>query len=241
MKYFQKAGPSPSEQLSDPIGDVSDPDVSDCNEGEGDPDESGCDEGESSIQPPAKRHHVMNCRDVADYVGSTISVSDSDKYQLRVNHFKPTSDFKFPKSANGRSFQFRWLHLYPWLAYSKQKNGGFCIPCVLFATRASRHQSDPGVLVQRPLTQFSKALELLRKHSTKEHHKIAVVRSDEFLQVMNHQQPTIQHRINQAVADRVSSNRQILACIVKTIVICGRQNFAIRGHQLIWRETETTR
>ena len=42
----------------------------------------------------------------------------------------------FPKSAIGRalSFQYRWLLLHPWLAYSEKENDGFCTPCVLFAT-----------------------------------------------------------------------------------------------------------
>ena len=48
---------------------------------------------------------------------------------------------------------------------------------------------------------------------------------------MENQQPSIQQRINQEMADRVSSNRQKLASILKVIVLCGQQNIAIRGHR----------
>ena len=123
---------------------------------------------------------------------------------MLTGHFKPSQDYSFPKSANGRSFQHRWLERFPWLVYSKQENGGICLPCA----------SNPGVLVSRPLTTFAKALELL---ADQEHHKAAVVRADEFMRTMTSQQPSIQTRINKALADRISLNRQKLASIMKTI------------------------
>ena len=111
--------------------------------------------------------------------------------------------------------------------YSRQENGGFCLPCVLFGYRGS----DPGVLVSRPLTTFGKALESLHKHADKCHHKTAVIRSEEFLKTMTHQQPDIQCCLNQAMASRISLNHQKLHSIFKTIVFCGRQNIALRGHR----------
>ena len=83
--------------------------------------------------------------------------------------------------------------------------------------------------MQHPLTKFSKALEL-RKHSTKVHHKTALVRSEEFVHVMRSEQPNIKQRIDQAVADNVSSNREMLTSIVNTIMLCCRQNIALHGN-----------
>ena len=37
--------------------------------------------------------------------------------------------------------------------------------------------------------------------------------------------------MNQAMADRVASNRQKLASILKVIVLCERQNIALHGHR----------
>ena len=117
--------------------------------------------------------------------------------------------------------------MYPWLVYSKQENGGYCLPCALFAI-SGYHGSSPGVLVSPLLTAFNKALEVLRKHADKNHHKLAIVRADEFKKTMTNQQPS---RLNQALAERVAINRQKLASIIRTVILCGRQNFALRGHR----------
>ena len=85
--------------------------------------------------------------------------------------------------------------------------------------------------MRRPLTSFAKALESFRKHAATTHHKLAIVRADDFKKVMENQQLAIQQRINQAMADRVPADRQKLASILKVIVLCGRQNIALRGHR----------
>ena len=107
----------------------------------------------------------------------------------------------------------------------------------LFAT-SGHHGSDPGILVRRPLASFSKALEVLSKHTTKKYHKATVVRADEFMQVMRNEQPDIHSRMSQDLADRIALNRQKLVSIVKTIVFCGRQNVALRGHHDNISDTE---
>ena len=181
--------------------------------------------------PPAKQPSLLpaQCDNVASFIGARIS--SGERYHLLTNHFKPGPKYTFPKSfTSGRSFQHKWLRQYPWLVYSKRENGGFCLPCVLFSTTGYRG-SDPGVLVSRSLTTFNKALEVLRKHTDKSYHKDAVVKADEFLKVMTHKQPHIQCRLDQARADRIALNRQKLASIFQTILLCGRQNIPLRGHQ----------
>ena len=58
------------------------------------------------------------------------------------------------------------------------------------------------MLVKHPLTQFSKALELLEKLTAKEYQKIAVVRAEKFLQVMKGQWYNIYQHLDQAVSDQ---------------------------------------
>ena len=112
---------------------------------------------ESSGPPVAKRHALAtsDCTEIASFVDCT-HLSSESKYNLVSNHFKPSADFAFPKSTNGRAFEHQWLVQFPCLVYSKQENGGFCLPCVLFASSGYRG-TDPGVLVNRPLTAFTKA------------------------------------------------------------------------------------
>ena len=91
-------------------------------------------------------------------------LTSNEKYQLLTNHFMPEVGYNFPRGVNSRTFQHKWLRDYqPWLVYSIQENGGYCLPCFLFATKY--RGSEPGVLVRRPLTNFNKALEILNKHT----------------------------------------------------------------------------
>ena len=187
------------------------------------------DDTETDIPPPKRPSLDPEITDVASFVWQSSSCSHT-KYNLLVNHFKPMFNYPFPMSNHGRAFQYSWLTQFPWLAYSKLENGGYCLPCVLFAT-TSYQGSSPNVLVSRPLTASKKSLEILRNHGKKNYHKQAVLGRDEFLRVMEHRQPGIQSQIHQAMADRIASNREKLASIFKTIEFCGRQNISLRGHR----------
>ena len=55
--------------------------------------------------------------------------------------------------------------------------------------------------------------------------------SEDFRKITLHQQPDIRSRLSQAMADQIALNQQKLASILKTIVFCGRQDIALRGHR----------
>ena len=54
---------------------------------------------------------------------------------------------------------------------------------------------------------------------------------EDFLKVMANKQPSIRRRLSEATAQQIAINRQKLHSIVETIVLCGWQNIALRGHQ----------
>ena len=89
---------------------------------------------------------------------SCSTVTDDDKYSLIVNHYTPSATAVFPSNNDGRRFQFAWIARFQWLRYSKHGNGGYCLPCVLFARSVG---ADLGILVTKPLINFRKALEIL--------------------------------------------------------------------------------
>ena len=74
---------------------------------------------------------------------------------------------------------------------------------------------------------------MLRNHASKDHHryKAAIVKAEEFKRSTSGQQPDVQQRLSKALADWITSNCQTLSSIMKTIVLCGRQNIALRGHR----------
>lgn len=141
------------------------------------------------VEPPLKQPRIESSpssHDLARYTGNRISLSDAERYELLVNPFRSSDHYKFPKSTSGRALSFQ----HPWLAYSEEKNRGFCTCCVLFAT-LGWCESDPGILVRHPLISFSKALEVLSKNATKEYHKMALFQADRFMGVMQKQQLNI--------------------------------------------------
>ena len=87
-----------------------------------------------------------------------------------------------------------------------------------------------GVLVSTPLTNFKKATDELKAHDKKASQLDAVTSADLFLKVMSGKQPPVYQQTNIALANRVPGNKKRLIPIVKTILLCGRQTFALRGH-----------
>ena len=107
-------------------------------------------------------------------------------------------------------------------------NGGFCVPCMLFVIGSD--DIDLGVLVSTPLTNFKKATDELKAHDKKASHLDAVTSVDLFLKVMSGKQPPVYQQTNIALANRVAASKKRLVPLVKTILLCGRLTFALRGH-----------
>ena len=57
-------------------------------------------------------------------------LSNGEKGRLMKNVFVTKSNFVFPITKI--HFCYKWLGLYPWLAYSQVRDGAYCIFCVLF-------------------------------------------------------------------------------------------------------------
>ena len=92
---------------------------------------------------------------------------------------------------------------------------------------SSSRGNEPGVLVQRPWTNYVKPLELLSKLSSKDYHKAAITRADKFLKVMTGQKPNIHHRVDQSLSDNVARNCLKLRSMVSTVLLCERRNILL--------------
>ena len=156
------------------------------------------------------------------------SIADHQKYHFIKHHFSPDLLYKFPKNSVGRSFQHQWMRRYPWLRYSKQEDGGYCLPCVLFYRRKNL-RAQAGVLVSNVLTNFKNTIDIMKKHEQNDYHKEAVATMDQFVEVMSGQRDCVSIQINNAAKELVVSNRKKLQSIIETIILCGRQNIPLRG------------
>ena len=143
---------------------------------------------ESDSEPPVQQPRLSAETNIVVFADrmSDRKPTDHDNYQLTVNHFTPDPTYKFPKILkSGPCFQHKCLITYPWLRYSKQQNGGYCLPRVLFS-RSTNLCAAPGMLVTNHLTgtSFKKAIELLDKHADKLYHKTSVAKLEDFQKVI---------------------------------------------------------
>ena len=162
------------------------------------------------------------------------------KFQILTNRNTLPHNFQFPgrleKHGCQQYFQAKWLQHYSWLEYSVMANGGFCVPCMLFGIGSN--DIDLGVLVSRPRMNFKKATDELKAHDKKASHLDAVTSADLFFKVMSGKQPPVYQQTNIALANRVAANKKRLVSIVKTVLLCGRQTFALKGHDDSTKTTE---
>ena len=156
-------------------------------------------------------------------------MTESEKYNFYCHHFTPDIDYKFPREG-GRSFLYRYLRKYNWLAYSRQENGAYCLPCVLFA-RSTDARKSKGVFVEAAFTNFKKLYESCDYHASREYHKDAVAACDVFVGVRSGRRESVAAQLSQELRDTILKNRQTLRSIVETIILCGRQSIALRGHR----------
>jgi len=125
-----------------------------------------------------------------------------------------------------RSFQISWQQRYPWLVYSKECDGGFCLPCVLFAIRESL-----GTLVTTPFNRWTKVSKVCGEHEKHRYHIDAMVAYDNFLSTSRNPQKNIQVQIESERGRTINRNREIVKSVAKCVHFCGKQCIALRGHR----------
>ncbi len=157
------------------------------------------------------------------------SLTERDKYSFYCNRFTPDINYKFPRDGS-RGFLYRYLSKYSWLAYSQVENGGFCLPCVLFA-RTTDTRKGKGVFVETAFTNFKKIYEMCDLHAAREYHKDAIVVCDAFIDRMSGKRESVSIQLREGARQSIQSKRKKLRSIIETIVLCGRQNIALRGHR----------
>lgn len=163
-------------------------------------------------------------------------MTNAQKLSALEHHFKPDKRYKYPtrvEYGKKRSFNHSWLDMYKWLAYSPAQDGAYCKICVLFGTISiDKGASKLDHLVKSPLKFWTTASSRLRDHATKSIvHKNATLVANNFCAVMKSKQQSIGEQLNKAVTSQIAENRKRLYPIVKTILFCGHQNIALRGHR----------
>lgn len=176
----------------------------------------------------------LNCKEILD---------DFTRAALLERHWIPPVNYDFPYSIvrkKGKDLkkyaQRSHFDKYHWLVLSHKDRGLYCKYCVLFAnTTAGKGLQTPlKRLVREPLKHFDDLLGAkgaLVVHEKNQYHNKAVEAGKNFLLSFHNPSIEIRNQISSQRAKQVQENRDRLAPIIKTIILCGQQNIALRGHR----------
>jgi hypothetical protein len=144
----------------------------------------------------------------------------------------PDSTFTFPPSGSRHlRFQHNWLQSFKWLVYSPSQDGAYCIYCKLFAPVAGigpGHQPR-GALSLTKFTKWTTAKQCFKEHECKDYHKNCVSFGDNLQTVHAGMQDAVDMQIDRQLKAEITENRKRLIPIVETIILCGQQNWPLRG------------
>ena len=172
--------------------------------------------------------------DIGSVSLNATSLNDSQKYDVVKNVWKPGENFVFPSrviSKKKRKFVSSWLQQFPWLAYSKRFDGAFCVPCVLFGRKTGANASKLDKLMKSPFVDWSCASRRFQDHTKNDIHKASLLTMQTLTKVKENKIKPI-NQIHDKILDRtIAKNRDKLAPIVKTVLLCARHNIPLRGHR----------
>jgi len=104
--------------------------------------------------------------------------------------------------------------------------------CVLFSNETSGKGNSVkvGALVNKPFINWKNALECFITHSNADYHKLSTLRADEFVKIIENKTFDVATQVDSFKKAQVIENRLKFFPIIETIIFCGRQELAMRGH-----------
>lgn len=207
----------------------------------------------SSTQVSSSLNQTSICTNSFDIVNYTNKVLSQNEIEEVLNKiWTPDLNYNFPikssivgkqKKVIKLKFQFKWLLNFPWLAYSESNNGAYCKYCVAFAkTEAGINCQKLGVFVVKKYDDWRHALENFKNHSNLGYHKKSLLDADNFLNMLKNPTTSIDKIIDNEKSKQVMQNRKNIIPIIEAVILCGRQNMALRGHRDSGKiETDTSK
>lgn len=160
--------------------------------------------------------------------------TDKEKYNFLKNTWNPSINYKFPPGQRNLKFQHQWLSEFQWLAYSEAKEGAFCKLCKIFASDFESGKGSHvqlGSIVKTPFTKWKNAKQEFREHEQKSYHQNACLKSQNFLSVFDKKVEDVHIQVNSHLKNTIEENKKKLCPIIKTVLFCGRECIALRGHR----------
>ncbi|KAL4123082.1 hypothetical protein QTP88_015314 [Uroleucon formosanum] len=172
--------------------------------------------------------------DIKLYVGQTQKLSNKEKIEYFHKTWTPESTFVFPTSEFNKKklkFQLNWLEKWKWLAYSQINDGAYCKYCVVFfITEGGIGCQTLGNFCLKPFRMWYKAIEKFNHHEKCNYHLQSVEQYQNIVAVETGKQDSIDLQLNKAAKVQTELNRKIIIPVIESIIFCGRQGIALRGH-----------
>lgn len=88
-------------------------------------------------------------------------------------------------------------------------------------------------LTQSPISCSTSAVSRFKKHSCgkSDTHNTAVLAMANFVRVMRHQVVPANQQLDILLQQQIETNRKILSSLFETVILCGRNSIALRGHR----------
>lgn len=190
----------------------------------------------TSATPSTSTCNLNEKYDIANFVMNNCLDADAISVALK-NLWRPDpGKFKFPFTLFGtknRRLRYEWLIQHAWLTYSAKTDGAYCRYCVFFAQKFVGKSSSQvvGQLVNESLRNWRKALEKFSEHQATEYHSFSVLKADNLNMINEKRQLPISRALDDASEKKAIENRKKIEPIVKTVLLCGRNGWPLRGHR----------
>lgn len=161
---------------------------------------------------------LINKRDPAH--GSALAMA-----HVREGSFQPR-DLNFPKT-DGRKFRPEWYNMFSWLEYSPLNDKAFCFVCRAFYNPEEKNNAED-VFTLSGFSKWKKAVKVFENHEKSNSHRSSNTKLNSLKEA--DKSGTVVEKVNQQYSEEVQENRLYLGALCESLIFCGRQSIALRGH-----------
>ena len=168
--------------------------------------------------------------------GSTSTSLPKDIAQTPNFHPVQPVNIKFPQTKFSnvpRSFNPSWYQTFGWLEYSVELDACFCYPCRLFGAVSGGSSRPEPTFTSIGFKDWKHATGnkgTLTGHSNCFSHMQAVTAWRQY-KINSKRGTTISDHLSSARSVNISNNQHYIKMIAEILLLCSRQEIAIRGHR----------
>ena len=168
-------------------------------------------------------------------------VTNEEKYKL-ICERKPQANCKMPhkvykdirrkSGTTFRSCNLELFDIFEFLAFSRKKEGVYCLACVLFPSlpgKAGAHRAK--LLITRAFDDWKDSKSHLKAHAQLQYHLDSEAKMKAFIHTMKNPSTRIDFKLNDERNMQVKKNCAYLRSIIKCLEFAGHEGIALRGHR----------